>query len=270
MDKAGEEADNIFVSLLSKTTIASRIYNFLYQLSIADPGFTYKIFYSKNGLVSGYMWMISSLRADFERFGFMLCIDAMKVALNKMTWPYLAVTTKNEFNIPVVICESIVAGERRTAYEAVLKTMLKMAPKRKNTDVLCVFSDELATEDMLKNVGLVNARLFYDHYHLQQNFEKFFSPCTDLIRSNFFNMFRASSEDILEYNYREALRIVRKYGTVVTKLQNLYAKRKHYAAYIIDSSRGTRFAHSSSPAENNHSSMIFHLGSREWQGQIDE
>ena len=94
--------------------------------------------------------------------------------------------------------------------------MLKMAPKRKNTDVLCVFADEFATEDMLKNAGLVNARLFFDHYHLQQNFERSFSPCTDLIRSYVFNMFRASSEDVLEYNYREALIIVRKYGTVVT------------------------------------------------------
>ena len=100
----------------------------------------------------------------------------------------------------MVICESIVAGERRTAYEAVLKTMLKMAPKRKNTDVLCVFVDEFATEDMLKNAGLVNARLFFDHYHLQQNFERNFSPCTDLIRSHVFNMFRANSEDVLEYN----------------------------------------------------------------------
>ena len=32
------------------------------------------------------------------------------VAWNKMTWPYLAVTTKNEFDTPVVICESIVTG----------------------------------------------------------------------------------------------------------------------------------------------------------------
>lgn len=80
------------------------------------------------------MWMTSSMRADFERFGFLLCIDAMKAAFNKMTWPYLAVTS-NEFDTPVVICESILAGERKAAYEAVLQAMLKMAPKRKKQDV---------------------------------------------------------------------------------------------------------------------------------------
>ena len=44
MDKAVKEADNIFTSLLSTTELSSRIYNFLYQLSIADPGFTFKFF----------------------------------------------------------------------------------------------------------------------------------------------------------------------------------------------------------------------------------
>ena len=44
MDLAVKEADKIFMSLLSKTQVSSRIYNFLYQLSIVDPGFIYKIF----------------------------------------------------------------------------------------------------------------------------------------------------------------------------------------------------------------------------------
>lgn len=83
-------------------------------------------------------------------------------------------------------------------------------------------------------------------------------------------MLDVSSEAIFFFHYEDALKKVRKYGNVVKQLQNLYNKREHFASYIIDTTPGTRFSRSSSPAEINHSSLVSHLGGRKWQGEFDE
>ena len=108
-------------------------------------------------------------------------LDACKQSINKALWPYIAPTTKNEWNQPVPVCECICHGELSDAYMHILKEMALMAPGRKSTEVYAVFSDEFLNPSILTNAGYTNAKLFYDHYHLRQKFEENFSPFTDTV-----------------------------------------------------------------------------------------
>ena len=64
------------------------------------------------------------MRSNYERYGSLLIIDAMKAELNTWLWPYIAVCSGNENNTTVVCCESLMAGERKEAYVGILKMMV--------------------------------------------------------------------------------------------------------------------------------------------------
>ena len=65
---------------------------------------------------TGAVWMAATMRSNFERFGHYV----MKRGINKLLWPYLAVTLLNDLNKVCVACESIMMAERDQAYIAVM------------------------------------------------------------------------------------------------------------------------------------------------------
>ena len=53
-----------------------------------------------------------------------------------------------------------------------INSTFEMAPSVKKSDILCVYSDEFLTDEVLEKTGLGHAALFYDHHHLDLNFQK--------------------------------------------------------------------------------------------------
>ena len=181
-DQALQASDNIFRGILNHCHGNNKVLNFLYQLSMHDKGFTYKIFFNSNNQISGFMWMTSSMRSNFERFGSFLCIDAMKRAFNIYLWPYIAPTVVTEFNNVMVVCECLVAGETKEAYIAILKGLSEMAPGRTKDEVKAIYADEFVTLDTLRKAGYLNTRLFFDHVHYQKKFSKKYRPLYEEVR----------------------------------------------------------------------------------------
>lgn len=183
LDKAVQASDNIFRGVLNTCEGNNKLLNFLYQLSLHDNGFTYKIFFNVRNEISGFMWMTSTMRSNFERFGSFISLDAMKRSTNIHLWPYIAPVVLNEFNNVMVICESFVAGEQKDAYVAILQGLIEMAPGRSKDNVKAIYADEFLTTDTLIEAGFTKTKLIYDHVHLRKKFPFDFKPMYDEVRT---------------------------------------------------------------------------------------
>ena len=69
----------------------------------------------------------------------------MKRGINKLLWPYLAVTLLNDLNKVCVACESIMMAERDQAHIAVMDFVIKSAPKRTRENVYVIAGDVFLT-----------------------------------------------------------------------------------------------------------------------------
>ena len=58
-----------------------KIIAMLERLGEIDPGFTYNLCMNKDNELTGFVWMTSVMRSNFQRFGNFLCLDAMKKKL---------------------------------------------------------------------------------------------------------------------------------------------------------------------------------------------
>ncbi|MGH7954531.1 MAG: hypothetical protein ACREOZ_01070 [Gloeomargaritales cyanobacterium] len=48
-----------------------------------ERGFTYRVSFGHDGKPDGIVWMTPTMRAAFENFGWVVCLDAMK----RQRWP---------------------------------------------------------------------------------------------------------------------------------------------------------------------------------------
>ncbi|MGH7974597.1 MAG: hypothetical protein ACREBR_03660, partial [bacterium] len=60
---------------------------YLENLRRNEKGFTFRINADNKGIPSCVVWMTPAMRAAFERFGWFVCLDAMKRQLNQFHWP---------------------------------------------------------------------------------------------------------------------------------------------------------------------------------------
>ena len=94
-------------------------------------GFSYKIVTKQTGnnkKLQGIMWMTATMRRNFELFGSFISLDMMKRGINKLLFPYTAVTMLDESNKICIACEGIVVGELEDMYKAQAEFLRKFAP----------------------------------------------------------------------------------------------------------------------------------------------
>jgi len=139
---------------------------YLQILSEKAKGFAYDIAHDSDGTINGAVWQTATMRDNFERFGGYLCLDVMKRGINKLLWPYLAVSMYNDLEQVCVGCEAIVCSERTEAYEFVVKFMCKNSPGRPTEDVYVVAGDGFFNQAMIETFGLPKAKFIADYYHL--------------------------------------------------------------------------------------------------------
>ena len=65
-----------------------------------------------------------------------------------------------------VACKAFMLGETHEAYCAVLNTLFDFFPRRSREEVLMLAADCVLNDDFIDHLGLPNARLLWDHYHL--------------------------------------------------------------------------------------------------------
>lgn len=68
---------NIYRNVLNSCEGNNQLVNLLYQLSKADKGFTYKVFFYHRNKISGFMWQTSIMMSNFKRFSSCSFLDAI-------------------------------------------------------------------------------------------------------------------------------------------------------------------------------------------------
>ena len=176
LDEAAKSAREIFYDYLNDDHCSFKLFKYLEGLAAVDVGFTYNISQNDNGKMTGFAWMTSVMRSNFERYHSVIFLDTMKRRTNVHLWPYMSVVVVNDLGECQPVCESILMSEVNEAYTFLLQSAFKMCPKVKPLHIKVVFGDEFFNEKLIQTSGLVGAKLFYDHFHLVLNQEKLLGP----------------------------------------------------------------------------------------------
>ena len=144
---------------------------FMKLMKLKDKEFAYQILADTEGEVTGCLWMTSTMRMNFEKFGGFICVDAMKRDLNTLLWPYVAITMHNEMGSICVGCEGIVLSERVEAYHAMLEFQVSNS-RRKKEEVYGIAADGFLDQDTINRFGFVRTRFVMDYWHLFKQVRK--------------------------------------------------------------------------------------------------
>jgi hypothetical protein len=144
----------------------------LEKMKKALLNFDYRIAVNKDGKPTAAVWMTHEMKARLLRYATVIFLDAQKRQFNNLNWPYIGpVVLDNECRVGV-IAESLVLSECEESYKFVLKSIFEMVPEFDKDSIHIVFSDPGIMPSMLTNLGLEDAHLFWDNYHVTQLFIK--------------------------------------------------------------------------------------------------
>ncbi|GFH55396.1 hypothetical protein CTEN210_11872 [Chaetoceros tenuissimus] len=263
-----EIAKELWLQIMSERTDEESIVTFKEYMDLmvqkADGNFKYELLSDSNGVITGCVWQTATMRANFERYGSFISVDAMKRGINKWLWPYIAITMYNELDMVCVGCESIICTERIEAYESVINFCLDNSPGRSREDIYVLTADGIITQDVVSNdFSLPNCHFMADWHHLFESLPKLFGPSYTLISSKVREMVTATSSEKFEHAYTTAMEILTATASFnqqhIDTLIDFKSKKESYSSYILSKTRGTRGKHGSSLSESNHSSVLIHL-----------
>jgi hypothetical protein len=179
---ASELATEILKVALLCGNDAAVIEAYLQKLHVADPNFTFRISRASDGSPCGYVWQTATMRADWEDYGNVVFLDAMKRQVNSIHWPYIGVCILDGYNKVAVVCESICIGEKIMGYAWIMRMLASMGPRRQLSRVSVIFGDGIfAGDSLLEMLKIENTcKLCQDTYHLisatNGAWAKFFGP----------------------------------------------------------------------------------------------
>jgi hypothetical protein len=165
---ASELATEILKVALLCGNDAAVIEAYLQKLHDADPSFTFRIAHASDGSVCGYVWQTATMRADWEDYGSVIFLDAMKRQLNSIYWPYIGPCILDGYRKVAVVCESICIAEKIMAYAWIMRMLASMGPRRQLSRVSVIYGDGIfAGDSLLKILEIENTcKLCQDTYHL--------------------------------------------------------------------------------------------------------
>lgn len=266
---AVEQAEEVYRLLLQNTMENGnntwRVEQYLTSLRDKDPTFDFRIARDKKtGAATMVVWQTGTMRADFELYGCALHLDFMKRKMNSYDWPYISVVGPDSAMSPRVFVEGIACTERHAAYVAGVNALFVMSPGRKKAEVFAVFADGVMGKSILskENMDLPNANFISDCLHLTKDiWPKLFGGnwCENL-SSGLSSMMYANSEEAFEQALSNLQVSYAGNANVLNNVNKIAGEREHYAKYILDTYPGTCGKISNNPAEQNHSSIVAHLG----------
>jgi hypothetical protein len=161
-------------------------------------------------------------------------------------------------------CEALFIEERTDTYEKMIKALKTMEPRWDPSSVRLLFGDMKVTQKLLDSAGLNSCRLRGDMWHLlnevwphhhsfgRTSFEKI---------SNFLRlMVKCETEAEWEFAYESARKILADDPEKCSKLDDIHSNPSYYSGYILNRMEGSLGKKGDSHAEQNHSSIIAHLG----------
>ena len=131
------------------------------------PGFDYQIHYAKDGKPDGLMHMTLEMKHNLLRYGDVMFLDAQMRAFNKLGWPYVGLSLRNNDNQVCVCCEGILNGETNDFYTWMIQTLAILENRWNVANIQMIFADGAITNALLVNLNIEETcTLHGDYYHL--------------------------------------------------------------------------------------------------------
>jgi hypothetical protein len=138
---ASQIAREILKQALNSGNDTKVILAYLQKLHASDPTFTFRIAYATDGSISGYVWQTAAMRADWEDYGNVLFLDAMKRQLNSVHWRYIGPCVLDGYKKVCVVAEAICVSELIDGYAWIVEMLANMGPRRALSRVFIIFGD---------------------------------------------------------------------------------------------------------------------------------
>ena len=275
-DLTDDEVYDLFHSICQEITTTGKtneemffsFREYMHLLATRCKGFSYKVLTQTSGLkkdLLGIIWMTATMRRNFELFGSFISLDMMKRGLNKMLFPYTAVTMLDESTNICLACEGIVIGELDEMYKAQANFLMEFAPGRPLDRVLVVAGDGFFDNDSIHKMGFVNANFIHDQWHL---FDSGLSKNLGkagflLLKKHLRAMIQSDSVEDFDQVVDLGVRLIKSEakidGQLLSKFLAFAKRRKHYSNYCLCKLPGNRERHGSGISESNNSSLLSYL-----------
>ena len=264
-----EQAEELYRNLLQSTMESNgntwKVERYLSSIKKADECFDFRIGRdSMTGSATIVVWQTGTMRADFELYGCTLYLDFMKRKLNSYEWPYISIVAMDSNGSPRVVAEGIACTERHAAYVTAVRSVLDMSPGRTNKEVFAVFADGALNHTILQPhmMDLPNCKFIWDSFHLYSDVwpKLFGGSWCETLSSGLCSMLYANSEEDFNAALSTLQTTYAGNSNILNKVDGIAKDKQYYAKYLIQSYLGTCGKTSSNPAEQNHWSIVSHIG----------
>jgi hypothetical protein len=250
--------------ILSSANCTWHALRYLEECKKTAVGFYYRIWYKANGEPMGICWMSPEMRSDILRFGRLLFLDAKKSQYNNVGWPYIGPTVKDDEMKVCVVGESILTAESHSAYEWVLLyySITQMEPRFKFCTIKYIFTDQLITVSLLKQLGIEKTcTLWCDYHHiLNEAWPKYFGTFIFTKHSTDFRNFLVGSKEQWVHVFQQIPSTIAADANKTEYLLKIYQNPNYYAGWWLRNQEGHLNLQGSVSAEQNHASIKAHLG----------
>ena len=161
-----------------------------------------------------------------------------------------------------VIAESLNLVESLDGYTFVLSSCFEMLPQFDRRSIKIIFCDEFITQTLLSNLQISStAMLRCDRWHiLNEVLPKHFGLRWNQLKGPMTAMIDSKSESEWDEAFQEAKKFVDGHPDLVDYIRNIHRNPNKYSGHILRRLPGNLKRVGSTSAEQNHSSIIAHLG----------
>ena len=228
------------------------------------PGFDFRCAFDKDNNLVSFVWQTEVMRANLYLYGKKQSLDFMLSETNDLLWPYTAASLRRENNKLCLGCEAFGIGERTEISAFVTKAMYEMSPLSSPDEVEVVYADGKLDKSKVNNeLGMPNAEFVSDLWHLTNSkYRKDFGYHYSTLQPLISNMLYSRSPETYEENRLLALNALPREQKYLDHFNNIVADKRLNAFHIIAQYPSSLGKVSSSPAEQNHSSVHAWLGKK--------
>ena len=150
--------------------------------------------------------------------------------------------------------------EQSSAYHFVPKSIFLMALNFQKDNLKVIYSDSFSSQDILINLELSHVKLFNNHFHLKQNYEKAIGPYFSEVSLLINRMMNTSSQEIFDKYMTELLKYSEGKTSLFQLVNEMIETKDSFVAYTIDHTPGSCCQRGSTRLQQNYSSVLSHIG----------
>ena len=269
-----QKVTEILRQVLQESTEGWDVKAFLKGVQRETPGFDFRINENEKGRPTGVVWMTSTMRQSWIRFGNTIFLDAMKRKLNNLHWPYIGPVALDHEKCVVTLVESLVFEESLDQYAFTINSMAEMEPRRGKKSICLIFADCFVTDELLEMIGLERPTtcIIWDSFHLKAKvWPEYLGQFTyNQIKTELGLMIYGETREVYDAAYEKIAVHLRSDPAKLQYLKDYYDRPDRFALFFIKQITGNLGKTSSQPAEANHSSVITHLGPGSAQTMVSQ